>query len=333
MCPVEQRHVVRVARRQQHRIGHQPVGQAPGHDVRSLVESEPQAAAGARAAPMEHAAPVRTLPPVELRVVGPLPAEVIARSVVGVEQRHGALGVHARGEVADTARREQARERGRLSRDAADLRAGKREPALARQAPRGPDQPRVRLVVEQSGQQVREQRLKSDLAVANRLQQPFDRWFGPILHIGDAPGRRTRPSSETRDARAVGRQRHRGSSGGSRCSAPEGRSSRCRCDWRPASTASSGVGGPRARAPGPRASWRLRPRSQTRMARGGVPTLRPRAPFQHRLAGGPPFPPGCRGGRSPARGRRARPARQRSRAAGCCGRPVAGTAAWRARRP
>ena len=148
-----------------------------------------------------------------------------------------------------------------------------------------------------------------------------------------SPGTRTRPSSEMRGARSGGRLRHRGSRGGSRCSALGGRSSRCRCDWRPASTASSGVEGPRAHARGPRASWRLRPRSETRMVRGGAPTLRPRARFRHRLAGGPPFPPGCRGGRSPARGRRARPARRPSRAAGCCGRPVAGTAASRARRP
>ena len=134
---------------------------------------------------MQHPAAVRALPPVRLGINRPVAGQTRGCPVRRREERHGALGVRARGEIAHAARREHRRKGECLARNVGKLGGREAEASLARQQTGGPHDARQRLVVEQPGQQVREQRLEPDLAAADRLDQRPGGLGGAVLDVGD----------------------------------------------------------------------------------------------------------------------------------------------------
>ena len=148
-----------------------------GHLLGAGIEAKAGAVAVVVPPPMQHATAVRTLPVVELRVAGAPPLTRRRRW----QQRHGALGIRATRQVLHAACRKQRRECPGLSRHIGDLRGRERQPALAREFPGGPHEPRKRLVIEQAGEHVCEQHVPGDFAVANRLQQRVTRVSRPVL--------------------------------------------------------------------------------------------------------------------------------------------------------
>ena len=120
---VQERHIIRVARRDQHRVREQPVGQTPRHRFGAHVESETQGVAVVVGAPVEHTTTVRSFPPVELRVWGPLAKQLVPRGLRLGQQWHGALRIRTAREIAHPARREHGREGERLAGHVGDLRA------------------------------------------------------------------------------------------------------------------------------------------------------------------------------------------------------------------
>ena len=103
---IQQRHVVGVSRRNEHRVREQPVGQTPRHGVGADVEPEAQRVAVMVRAPVQHPAAVRSLPPVKLRVGRPLPGEPDAHRLGLGKQRHRPLRVRAGRQIAHAARRQ-----------------------------------------------------------------------------------------------------------------------------------------------------------------------------------------------------------------------------------
>ena len=182
--PIQQRHVVGVSRRDEHRVGEQPVGKTPRHGVGADVEPEAQRVAVVVRAPVHHPAPVGTLPPVELRVGRPFSGEPDTLRLGLGKQRHGPLRVRAGGEIAHAARRQHRGEREGLPRHVGELRAQVAQPVLPREPPRRPRDPRQRLVIEDPRQHVRERRPEAHLAVADRLNQGVARRRRAVLDVG-----------------------------------------------------------------------------------------------------------------------------------------------------
>ena len=157
------------------------------HLVRADVEAKACAVAIVMGAPVQDTTAVGTFPVVELRI-----GRTIGRWTRGQEGR-GALGIRTTGEILHPARREQQRERQRLSGDIGDLRREKGQAALAREFARRPHQPRVRVVIEDPRQHVGEQRLPADPAALDRLHERVARLGRAILqkreHLQRALGR------------------------------------------------------------------------------------------------------------------------------------------------
>src|SRR5207248_9553730 len=134
----QERHVVWIAGRGQYGVREQPIGEMVRHLRRPRVEAEARSVGVAIAAPVQHAAAVRPLPPVQLGIRRPLARKLRGGGGGGREQRHGALRVHAAREVAYTAGGEQSRERERLAGHVRDERRRVTQRVLAREQTGGP---------------------------------------------------------------------------------------------------------------------------------------------------------------------------------------------------
>ena len=160
------------------------------------VEPEPRPVGVPIGAPVQHATAIRPLPPVQLGVRRPCAGELRGRRGSGGEQRHGALRVHPAREVPHAAGGEQRGERERLSGHVGHERDGIPQPVRAREQAGGPGGARQGLVVEQSREEVREQRREPDLAVADRAHQCVTRRRRAMLPVGDRRKRALRRPSE-----------------------------------------------------------------------------------------------------------------------------------------
>ncbi len=306
----EQRHIVGIGRGQEQRMGEQPVGEASAHLGRIHVESEARAVGVLPGPPVQHAAPVRSFPPVQLRVGRPIaPRDLGACGVGGREQWRRALRVDAAREIAHTARGEQGREGEWVSRHVGQLRRLVAQSMLAREQTGRPEDAREGLVVEDSRQRLCEHRGNAELAVADRPCERLTCGGGPVLDVRDQLQPALRRPAE------VGMRRQPGQ----------------RCIQVPAvhfeallvplGEADVGVArGDPIQRPAPR---RSQPDASTPDA------LLPHLDVDlelHRSAAVPRSPRAYRGGRSPGRALRGRRGPSRRPARGCCARRAAGTA-------
>ena len=149
------------------------------HLIGADVEPEARAVAVVMRAPMQHPAPVGPFPVVELGIDGALATSTRR------QQWRGAFGIGTAGQVLHAARSEQHGKRQRLTRNVGNLCRRERQAAFSREFSGRPHEARKRLVIENAGEHVREQRLPSDFAVTDGLEQCVARLARPILQVGE----------------------------------------------------------------------------------------------------------------------------------------------------